>query len=181
MSSYFKTSNQRSLLDLNKFLKVELHQVEFTSGVIIDDWAWVITPDYINAVVINEAGEWLFFRQPKYAYEGLSLAPVGGYLEVGEAPLAAAQREVLEETGYQAPHWTALGSYCVDANRGAGTGHLFLAQGAKKVAERNADDLEEQELVWLSQAQTAHALQQNEFKVLAWSTVVALALLHLAR
>ncbi|MBN2304060.1 MAG: NUDIX hydrolase, partial [Anaerolineae bacterium] len=107
-----------------------------------------------------------------------SLALVGGYIEPGEDPLAAAQRETLEETGYQAPQWTTLGSYRVDANRGAGMAYAFLATGAHKVTEPNADDLEEQELVFLTRDQVEAALFNGEFKVLAWANLVALSLLY---
>src|SRR5215216_1915296 len=91
-----------------KYLTVENHQVSLPDGRIIEEWAWLITPDYINVVVVTETGEFLCFRQTKYAVQGTSLAVVGGYLEPGEDALAAAQRELLEETGYAAPEWISL-------------------------------------------------------------------------
>ena len=124
-------------------------------------------------------GDYLCFRQVKYGVEGTSLAPVGGYLEPGEAPLAAGQRELLEETGYEAAEWIDLGAYRTDANRGAGMGYLFLARGAHQVAEPDADDLEEQHLLHMDRASLATALAAGEFKALAWATTVALALLRL--
>lgn len=159
-----------------KFLTVELHRVELPDGRLIDEWPWVITPDYVNVAAITTDGEWLCFRQAKYAVTGTTLAVVGGYLEPGEQPLAAAQRELLEETGYVAPEWVALGQYAVDGNRGCGNAHLFLAHGASWTQPINADDLEEQELLRLSQGEVRQALMRGEFKVLAWATVIALAL-----
>lgn len=160
-----------------RFLQVEHHTVQLPDGRCIEEWPWVITPDYVNVVVITVEGLFLLFRQPKYAVAGLSLAIVGGYLESGEDPLQAAQRELLEETGYQAPDWTALGQFVVDGNRGCGTAHLFLARNAVAVQPINADDLEEQLLVQLTRDEVMVALRQNEFKVLAWGAAVALALL----
>jgi ADP-ribose pyrophosphatase len=141
----------------------------------------VITPDYVNVFVVTEDSEFLCFRQTKYGVEGSTLAAVGGYVEPGEEPLDAARRELLEETGYEAPEWTSLGHYRVDANRGAGMAYLFLARGARRVAEADADDLEEQELLHLSRSEVEAALAGGEFKVLPWTTVVALALLYLDR
>jgi ADP-ribose pyrophosphatase len=97
-------------------------------------------------------------------------------MEPGEDPLSAAQRELLEETGYEAVDWIPLGSYRVDANRGAGMAYFFLAQGARRVAEAAPDDLEEQELLFLSRAEIETALADGRFKVLPWATIVALAL-----
>ena len=150
-------------------------------GRVISDWPWVITPDYINVLTATQDGEFLCFRQTKYSVEGASLAPVGGYLEAGEDPLTAAQRELLEETGYQASEWTSLGDYGVDGNRGAGTAHFFLARGARRVSEPVADDLEEQELLLLSRSEVETAIADGEFKSLPWVAVVALGLLHLSR
>ena len=162
-----------------RFLQVEHHTVQLPTGQVIEEWPWVITPDYVNVVAVTTAGEFLCFRQTKYAVADLSLAIVGGYLEAAEDPLAAAQRELLEETGYHAPDWTALGHFVVDGNRGCGTAHLFLARNATWVQPIHADDLEEQELLRLSHDEVKTALHQGEFKVLAWATAVALALLEL--
>ena len=52
-----------------------------------------------------------------------------------------------------------------------------LARGARPVAQPNADDLEEQELLLLNRTEIEAALSAGEFKVLAWATVVALAFL----
>ncbi len=175
----WQTLSRRTILNHSKFLVVESHTVQLPDGQTILDWPWLITPDYINVVAITEKGEFLFFRQTKYGIEGMSLAPVGGYIEPGEAPLATAQRELLEETGHEAPDWTRLGQYIVDGNRGAGVAHLFLARDARRVGHPNADDLEEQELLYLSRPQVEAALAAGQFKVLAWAAVVALALRYL--
>jgi ADP-ribose pyrophosphatase len=175
----WRTTHKHTVLQNGKFLTVEYHTIELPNGTVIKDWSWVITPDFINVVIIDVQGRFVLFRQTKYGIEGESFAPVGGYIESGEDPLAAAKRETLEETGYAAADWTFFGSYRVDANRGAGMAYAYLATGAQKVAERNADDLEEQELVFLSRAEVETALFKGEFKVLPWTSLVALSLLHL--
>jgi len=175
----WKTLSQETLLNVSKFLSVEKHTVELPDGRVINDWPWLVTPDYVNVAAITHDGNFLCFQQTKYSVEGVTLAPVGGYIEPGEDPLAAAQRELREETGYESPQWMSLGIYVVDGNRGAGKAHLFLAQNAVRVTTPKADDLEEQELLHLTRAEVETALATGAFKVLAWSTVMALALMKL--
>lgn len=174
----WKTLERRTVLENGKWLTVEFLTLELPDGQRIEKWAWVTLPEYVNVAVVTTDGQYICFQQEKYAVDGVSLAPVGGYLEAGENPLSGAQRELLEETGYQAGVWVNLGQYAVDGNRGAGVAHLFLAKGAVKVAEVNADDLEEQELVLLTRAEVEAAVRAGAFKVLPWATVMALVLLH---
>ena len=174
----WRTLARETVLDKAPFLTVELHRVELPDGKIIPDWPWLITPDYVNVVAETVAGRFLCFRQTKYAVAGLSLSVVGGFVEPGEDRLAAAQRELLEETGHAATEWFDLGTYAVDANRGAGRAHFFLARGARLAAAATGGDLEEQQLLSLTCAELAQASAAGEFKALAWAAVVALALAH---
>ena len=177
----WKTLSRRRVLDYGRFLTVEEHTVELPDGRIIPDWRWVITPDYVNVVAITTDGLFICFRQTKYAVPGTTLAIVGGHIEPHEEPLVAAQRELREETGYEAAQWTPLGHYAVSGNRGAGTAYLFLARDARPVTAPEADDLEEQELLLLNRAEVEAALDEGQFQVLPWTANLALALLHLNR
>lgn len=178
----WKTRARRTLFTQPPWLTLEHHDVELPDGRVIPDWPWIITPDFVNVAAVTDDGRFLCFRQVKYAVKGgPTLATAGGYLERDEDPLDCAKRELLEETGYAAREWLHLGSYPVDGNRGAGTGHLWLALGAHKIAKANADDLEEQTLLLLSRAEVEHALAQGDFKLMPWAACMALALLRLPR
>jgi ADP-ribose pyrophosphatase len=175
----WKTLKRDIVLRHSKWLTVENHTIQLPDGRILDEWPWVITPAYVNVLPLTVQGRFLCFRQTKHGIEGTSLAPIGGYLDEGEEPLAAARRELQEETGYGSDDWLDLGTYTVDGNHGAGVAHLFLARRAQHTAEPVKDDLEEQELVELTPEQLEVALRTNQFKVLSWATVGALALLHM--
>jgi ADP-ribose pyrophosphatase len=172
----WKTLSRKTILDKGKYLRVEDHTIELPDGRIIEDWPWIVTPDFVNVLAETSQGKYLIFRQTKYSVDGPSLAPAGGYIEPGEDPLAAAKRELLEETGYAAENWTSLGSFPIDGNRGAGVAHYFLAKDAQEVTEIDADDLEEQELMLLGKDEVQKALKAGEFKLLPWMSIVALAM-----
>jgi len=176
----WETISKETILNHNKFLRVENHAVKLSNGQIIPDWSWVIIPDAAIVLAVSDNNKFLCFRQTKYALHGTSsLAPVAGMIEPNETPLYAAKRELLEEMGYEAPEWVNLGGYILDPNRGIDTIHLFLALNAKKVAEPNCDDLEEQELILLNRNEIESALMAGEFKILAWATTVSMSLNYL--
>jgi len=172
----WKTLSKRVILDHSPFLKVEEHSIELPDGRVIPDWSWVITPDFVNVIAVTENQKILCFHQVKYGVEGTTLAPVGGHIDHEEKPLDAAQRELLEETGYVSSNWTELGNYRVGANRGFATAHFFLARGARYQQAPTDDDLEEQELLHLSRAEMERALNQCKFKVVSWVAAITLAL-----
>jgi ADP-ribose pyrophosphatase len=176
----WETVSKKTILKHSKFLTVENHVIKLPGGQVISDWPWIIIPSAAIVLAVTENDEFLCFRQTKYAVEGTTLAPVGGMLEPDEKPMDAAKRELLEETGYESAQWVSLGNYILDPNRGIASMHLFLALNAKYVTEPNSDDLEDQELLLLSQHEIEDALKSGEFKILAWSAVVSMSLNYIA-
>jgi ADP-ribose pyrophosphatase len=178
MLRLWTTLRRLPVLDRGKYLHVEDHTVLLPDGREISPWPWLVMPDYVNVAAVTRDGGYLCFRQTKYAVDGTTLAPVGGYIDPGEEPLAAAQRELLEETGYHSSDWSSLGTYVVDGNRGGGRAHLWLARNAEYVRTPASDDLEDHELLTLSRSEIVQAVQDGQFKVLGWTSVMACALLR---
>ncbi|MCX6121963.1 MAG: NUDIX hydrolase [Ignavibacteriales bacterium] len=177
----WKTLEKTTILDFNKFLRIEQHTIELPDGKVIKDWPWIISPDYVLVLPVTDRNTILLFHQIKYAVDGTSLAPIGGYLEPGEDALAAAQRELREEMGCEALQWIPLGSFPVNGNHGGGKGHLFIALDTHKVGEPIIDDLEEMELVEFTIEEVEQKLFQGDVKVQGWVTIVAMGLLYLKR
>ncbi|MHA1871570.1 MAG: NUDIX hydrolase, partial [Promethearchaeota archaeon] len=71
-------------------------------------------PDWVNIIAYNTKNEVLLIRQFRFGSSNVELEIPGGCIEEGEEPLAAAKRELKEETGYEGDDWEFLG--VVDSN-----------------------------------------------------------------
>ena len=118
-------------------------------------------------------------RQYKHGLRKIVLALPAGYCENDEVPLDAAQRELLEETGYAGGKWVSMGSFTTDGNRGGGKAHLILANDVEYSTEPRDSDLEEREVLLMSIEEVRIAFTNGALAGLASLGAFFLALDHL--
>lgn len=100
--------------------------------------------DWVNVVALTEAGEMLFVRQWRHGAAEETLEIPGGCVDPGDAsPLAAARRELLEETGHVSDDWAGLGWVSPNPAIQANRCFSFLARACRKVAEPSPDGTED--------------------------------------
>ncbi len=80
-------------------------------------------------LALDEQGRVPMVRQYRKAFEHVLLEVPAGKLEVGEDPLACAQRELQEETGVVAAHYRKLGTLYPSPGYCSEQLHLYLATG----------------------------------------------------
>ena len=95
--------------------------------------------DWVNVVALTQDQRVVMIRQYRFGSEDVTLEIPGGIIDPGEAPLFAAQRELREETGYEATHWTALGSIAPNPAIHRNRLHTFLAEGCALVHAQDQD------------------------------------------
>ncbi len=170
--------NSKPILD-HPYVKVTFQEIELPDGRHIPDWPFIQTRDYVNAMVLDSSGQAMILEGYKHGLGRSNWQVLGGYLEPEEAPLAAVQRELLEETGYYSEEWRHLGSFVIDANRHIGTGHFFLALNARQISEPNHDDLEQFTVRWVSPSELQQALFDGRIAIISYAVNVAIGLLAL--
>jgi len=84
-------------------------------------------PGGAAAVALDSAQRVCLLRQYRYVADGWLWELPAGKLEVNEAPLVTAQRELAEEAGARASQWHSLGSYLSSPGVFTEVIHLFLA------------------------------------------------------
>jgi len=135
-------TNSRLLLDRAPWLRVWEQDVTLLNGNRIEGYLLTEGRDYAMVFALTEDGRVPLVRQYKHGV-GKAIGELpAGYLDDGEEPLACAQRELLEETGYACERWQSLGSLLTNSNRSHDRAHLFLGRGARHVATPRLDETE---------------------------------------
>jgi len=173
---HWKTLKQSDIYVADPWLKLSIQQVQLPDGKVVDDYYRIQMQDYVVIFAQVPDGCVILLNQYKHGVGKVSLTLPGGGLIKDEAPLAAAQRELLEETGYVAEEWRSLPSFITSANYRCSEGHIFVAQNAQKIAEPNSGDLEEMEVVLMPTDELVTAIHNGQVVVLGALAAIALAL-----
>jgi ADP-ribose pyrophosphatase len=97
------------------------------------------TSDWVNVVALTDERRLVVVRQYRFGSGTVTTEIPGGVIDRGEAPLAAAQRELREETGFTSARWTALGPVEPNPAFQNNLCHHFLAEGARRTHELELD------------------------------------------
>ena len=169
---------REELYSMAPWLALYRETVELPNGKIIDDYHQLDLPDFTVVVARTPTGKTIVVRQYKHGVRRISLTLPGGMVDTDEVPVMAAQRELLEETGYTAEEWHHLGSFTSHGNLGAGRGHYYQAINALRIQPPNSGDLEEMEVLLLSKVDLSRSLWNGNVALLNHALVISLSQLH---
>lgn len=164
----------------SKWLKVRKDTVKINEGLIIDDYYITENNDVVIIFpVIN--GEYVMMkREYRYPINKITLELPGGTFDHNsEDPLAAAKRELLEETGLSSDDWINFGEFYDYPTKDSHKMYLLLANDCKKAAEPLNNPQEEIELEKISISNLSGLLENNEIQVTGSIACIVKALIHL--
>lgn len=142
----WRTVSSRVVHERRPWLVLREEHVVLPNGVEIPDYIVAEEPSVAMIFAVTVDGHVPLVTQYRHGARQATLDLPAGYIDGDEPPLAAAQRELAEETGYTGGAWTHLGSLWRNSSRGAQQLHLFLAEGVRPDGERHLDDTEELEV-----------------------------------
>lgn len=101
-------------------------------------------PDWVNVIAVDQAGRAILIRQHRYGSRRPELEIPGGAIDSRDRnPLAAAKRELREETGYVSRKWIRLGAAQPNPAFHRNNCHMYLALEARRLHPQRLDFAEE--------------------------------------
>ncbi len=101
------------------------------------------SPDWVTVIPVvrsrNGVDNFLMVEQYRHGSSEITLEFPAGMIDSGETPSAAAERELLEETGYSTVDLIEIGAVSPNPAFMNNTSYTFLARKLKLIKEQNLD------------------------------------------
>lgn len=120
--------------------RCETSKGKIVEPVIFEHGAWVVV------VALTKQQEVLLIRQYRHGLRKIFMELPAGGAEEAEEPIAAASRELLEETGYASARMIEVGRVSPNPANYTNMVHLYLALDVERVADQSLDETEEIEV-----------------------------------
>jgi len=122
---------------------------------------YIVHPGAVLIVPVLPDGRLVVERQFRYPLHRVVIEFPAGKLDAGESPLATAQRELTEETGYVAARWTYLGLIHPTVSYSTEAIEFFIAEDLTHVGQQ-LDDGEFLDVAEMTASELIAALDRGE-------------------
>jgi len=155
---------------------IPTHAKKVFSGVMYDVYQWeqelydgqkatfekMKRTDTVSVIAVTEDGKIILSEQEQPGTQPF-IGSLGGRMDPGETPLAAAKRELLEETGYTSDEFT-LWHAVQPHDKIDWAIYIFIAKNCKKVAKQNMDAGEKINLLFVNFEEFLKLARQENFR-----------------
>jgi ADP-ribose pyrophosphatase len=156
---------QSEYLFREPWLTVRRETVELPDGRQIPSYYVLDYPDWVNVIAITRSGQFVMVKQYRHGTRSVNFELCAGVCEADDSsPLASAQRELLEETGYGNGRWQAYMSISPNASTVSNLTHCFVAHDVELLQEQHLDATEDLSVHLLSAAELKSLLDTGEIK-----------------
>lgn len=126
------------------WLTMRQDRVRLPNGRVIDDYYVWEYPPWTNVLALTGKNQAVLIRQYRHGIGGVYWElPAGVHDKPGESMLEAAQRELLEETGFGGGTWTPWMELSANPALQNNLTCTFLAEGVEPLGPRQLDATEE--------------------------------------
>ncbi len=162
----WKTLSYEQILE-TPYLKVRREQAAVPDGPIIPDYYIIENRGWVGIVPVLEDGRFLLNKQYKHGIGQVVIEFPAGGLEPDEEPLAAARRELMEETGYSFgdDQLALLAQMLENPTKARTRSWWYLAWGVRKTGEQKIDPVEVIENLLVTPNELLDLIHRGEFAV----------------
>lgn len=147
------------------WLTVRRESIELPNGNPVPEFYVLEYPEWVNTIAITRDKQFLFVRQYRHGIGQTLMELCAGVCDPDDAsPLAAAQRELLEETGYGRGVWRELMTVSANPSTQNNLTHCFLAEDVEPVSAQHLEATEDLTVHLLSSQEVRELLLQDRIK-----------------
>jgi 8-oxo-dGTP pyrophosphatase MutT (NUDIX family) len=149
----------------DRWISVRADDCVTDEGAVVAPYYVLEYPDWVEIVALDADDNVLLVRQYRHGLGDISTELPAGGMDPGETdPVAAAERELLEETGC-AGTVSLVGESRPNAGTHSNRTHIVLARDVVRVAEPKDDPSERIETLWVSAAEAIRMALAGELTV----------------
>lgn len=160
--THWKVLSSDCIAQDGQWLNVRKEKVQLPNGVIIPSWYIMDFPDWINVIAITRDGMFVMESQYRHGIRQTRYELCAGVVEEGEEPLHAAQRELMEETGFGGGEWTAFMTLSPNPTNQSNFSHTFVAIGVEQIDRPHQESTEDIKTHLLTRQEVETLLQRGE-------------------
>lgn len=153
--------SERLVLD-RRWLRIHEQRVRLPNGHEIEEFHLIEGPDWAAVLALTDENQVVLVRQYRHGAHKASLELPAGVIDAGEDGLAAAKRELAEETGYVASDWAPLVVVNTEPARHTTRAHLYVARGARMENAQRLEPSEQLEVLLLSSRELGSRIDAGE-------------------
>ena len=159
------------------FFKLRIDECKLPDGRVMPRYHVMEFPDWVNIVPVTDDGQMVMVRQYRHASgeEFLEIPGGGTDPRQQEDPRVGGERELLEETGFEAREWVNCGFQYPNPALQNNRMHVFLALGCHKVSEPKLDPFEDLTVELKPVSEVMRLWEQGHFKHSLISSSLGLA------
>ena len=137
---------ERKTLLSRQWLELYEDRIRLGNGREIAEFHVIDAPSWSSVLCLTASDEVVLVRQYRHGIGRECWELPAGVIEPGEEPLAAAKRELGEETGYAAERWEPILRVATEPSRHTVYAHFFCAFDATPSIARALDESEDIEV-----------------------------------
>lgn len=138
----WKTLNIK-LIFKNNFFSLRSEKCLLPNKKILNDYFLFDCKDWVQIIARDKNKDFIMVEQYRHGGKKEFFEFPGGVIDAGETPLSAANREMQEETGFQAASLKYLGFQFPNPALQTNKIHVFFAEDCERVSEQSLDEFED--------------------------------------